>query len=109
MEDEERKGKQKKEKKEEEGEEEEDVKTIQFIKEVTAILKESDSFNYVFMTDDHVTLSFHKGLGMTIDFDTRYCRIHRNWVLQEGLDLSIYWFNVRQCSEVIMNYLLRFE
>ena len=67
---------------------------------VISLLKETISAK--FETDDYLTLQYTNGIQITIDFDIQWCRIHRFWILQKGLDLSLYWEDVNKCSEMIV-------
>lgn len=54
-----------------------------------------------FDTEDHITLQFSDGIQVTLDFDTRWCRIHRNWTLLTGLDMEECWTNTDHCVDRI--------
>lgn len=70
-------------------------------KNILSLLKEP--IYAKFETDDHITIQYKNGIQVTIDFDEQWCRIHRFWVLQKGLDLSLYWEDPIKCSEIIMS------
>ena len=74
--------------------------------EICMLIKEKyPEVKTVFNCDDHITLMFSTGIQITLDFDIQWCRIHREWVLQAGIDLFEYWIDVKKCSEVIINHL----
>lgn len=69
------------------------------------VIEKYSELKSAFYLDDHITLMFSTGISVTIDFDIQWCRIHRKWVLQRGVDLSEYWFDAEECSKVIINHL----
>ena len=60
-----------------------------------------------FNTDDHITIQFDNGIQVTIDFEEQYCRIHRFWILQQGIDLCDDWHDVNQCANMIIQKLYK--
>jgi len=63
--------------------------------------------NAQFENEYSLTLYYNDGLVITIDFDIRCCRIHKNWILQKAINLDLQWNDPKKCSEIIYAKLLK--